>query len=67
MILVPRSAICSKLVSRLLRRGNGPQVLATLNDLTLGLLAREGHTNAAAGRRIDAAFPDHALNLLIAA
>jgi predicted transposase YbfD/YdcC len=51
----------------LLRRGNGPQVLATLNDLTVGLLLREGHTNAAAGRRIYAAFPDHAFNLLTAA
>ena len=51
----------------LLRRGNGPQVLATLNDLTIGLLLREGHTNAAAGRRIYAAFPDHAFNLLTAA
>lgn len=48
----------------LLRRGNGPQVLATLNDLTVGLLLREGHTNAAAGRRIYAAFPDHAVALL---
>ncbi len=44
----------------LLRRGNGPQVLATLNDLTVGLLLREGHTNAAAGRRIYAAFPQPA-------
>ncbi len=51
----------------LLRRGNGPQVLATLNDLTVGLLRREGHTNAAAGRRIYAAFPQHAFNLLTAA
>lgn len=51
----------------LLRRGDGPQVLATLNDLTLGLLLREGHTNVAAGRRIYAAFPDHAFNLLTAA
>lgn len=51
----------------LLRRGNGAQVLATLNDLTVGLLLREGHTNAAAGRRIYAAFPDHAFNLLTAA
>lgn len=51
----------------LLRRGNGPQVLATLNDLTIGLLLREGHTNAAAGRRIYAAFPDHAFHLLTAA
>jgi len=51
----------------LLRRGNGPQVLATLNDLTVGLLLREGHTNAAAGRRIYAAFPQHAFNLLTAA
>ena len=51
----------------LLRRGNGPQVLATLNDLTVGLLRREGHTNAAAGRRIYAAFPLHAFNLLTAA
>jgi len=47
-----------------LRRGQGPQVLAILNDLTLGLLAREGHRNAAAGRRIYAAFPDHAFALL---
>jgi predicted transposase YbfD/YdcC len=51
----------------LLRQGNGPPVLATLNDLTVGLLLRAGHTNAAAGRRIYAAFPDHALNLLTAA
>ena len=51
----------------LLRRGNGPQVLVTLNDLTVGLLRREGHTNAAAGRRIFAAFPQHAFNLFIAA
>jgi predicted transposase YbfD/YdcC len=51
----------------LLRRGNGPQVLATLNDLVVGLLRREGHTNAAEGRRIYAAFPDHAFNLLTAA
>lgn len=51
----------------LLRRGNGPRVLATLNDLTVGLLLREGHTNAAAGRRIYAAFPQHAFNLLTAA
>lgn len=48
----------------LLRRGNGPQVLAILNDLTVGLLRREGHTNAAAGRRLYAAFPDHAVALL---
>ncbi len=51
----------------LLRRGNGPPVLATLNDLTVGLLRREGHTNAAAGRRIYAAFPLHAFNILTAA
>jgi hypothetical protein len=50
-----------------LRRGNGPQILATLNDLTVGLLLREGYTNVAAGRRIYAAFPHHALNLLTAA
>ena len=50
----------------LLRQGNEPQVQATLNDLTLGLLARAGHTNAAAGRRIYAAFPDHAFHLLTA-
>ena len=48
----------------LLRTGNGPQVMATLNDLTLGLVARAGHTNAAQARRIYAAFPDHALALL---
>jgi predicted transposase YbfD/YdcC len=51
----------------LLRRENGPLILATLNDLTVGLLRREGQTNAAAGRRIYAAFPDHAFNLLTAA
>jgi predicted transposase YbfD/YdcC len=50
-----------------LRRGNGPQILASLNDLTVGLLLREGHTNAAAGRRSYAAFPDHAFNVLTAA
>src|SRR5947209_8433575 len=41
----------------LLRRGNGPQLLATLNDLVAGMLLREGHTNAAAGRRLYAAYP----------
>ncbi len=51
----------------LLRRGHGPQVLATLNDLTGGLLLREGYTNAAAGRRIYAAFPQDAFNVLTAA
>jgi predicted transposase YbfD/YdcC len=51
----------------LLRRGNGPQVVATLNDLTLGIVVREGHANLAAGRRLYAAFPDHAFNLLTAA
>jgi hypothetical protein len=48
----------------LLRRGNGPQVFATLNDLVVGLLHRTGHTNHAAARRLYAAFPMHALNLL---
>lgn len=48
----------------LLRRGHGPRILAILNDLTLGLLAREGHGNAAAGRRLYAAFPAHAFALL---
>jgi predicted transposase YbfD/YdcC len=48
----------------LLRQGNGPQILATLNDLIVGLLIREGHTNHAAARRIYAAFPEHAFNLL---
>ncbi len=51
----------------LLRWGNGPQVLATLNDLPVGLLLREGHRNAAEGRRIYAAFPLHAFDLLTAA
>jgi hypothetical protein len=32
----------------LLRPGNGPQVLATLNDLVVGSLNREGYTNHAA-------------------
>ena len=50
----------------LLRRGNGPQVLATLNDLVVGMLLREGHTNTAAGRRIYAAFPQQVFNLLTA-
>jgi predicted transposase YbfD/YdcC len=50
----------------LLRYGNGPQVLASLNDLTVGLLLREGHTNHAAARRLYAAFPDHAFHLLTA-
>jgi predicted transposase YbfD/YdcC len=49
------------------RRGNGPHVLATLNDLVVGLLNRTGHTNHAAARRLYAAFPDHAFNLLTAA
>ena len=50
----------------LLRSGNGPQTMAILNDLTLGLVARAGHTNLAQARRIYAAFPDHALALLTA-
>ena len=50
-----------------LRRENGPQIFASLNDLTVGLLLREGHTNVARGRRIYAAFPLHACNLLTAA
>jgi predicted transposase YbfD/YdcC len=50
----------------LLRCGNGPQVLASLNDLVVGLLSREGHTNHAAARRMYAAFPDHAFHLLTA-
>ena len=50
----------------LLRMGNGPQVMAILNDLTLGLVSRAGHTNVAQARRIYAAFPDHALALLTA-
>jgi predicted transposase YbfD/YdcC len=48
----------------LVRRGHGPQVQATLNDLSVGVLMREGHTNHAAARRIYAAFPDHAFHLL---
>lgn len=48
-----------------LRRGNGPQVVASVNDLTLGLVAREGHTNVVQARCISAAFPDHALALLL--
>lgn len=51
----------------LLRCGAGPQVMAILNDLALGLVAREGYTNVAQARRIYAAFPDHALALLTAA
>ncbi len=51
----------------LLRRGNGPQVMASVNDLVLGLMARKGHTNVAQARRIYAAFPDHALALLTSA
>ncbi len=51
----------------LLRRGNGPQVMATLNDLTLGLVARQGQRNVAQARRIYAAFPNHALALLTSA
>jgi hypothetical protein len=47
-----------------LRRGNGPQVLAILSDLVVGLLHQEGHTNHAAARRIYLAFRDHASNLL---
>jgi predicted transposase YbfD/YdcC len=50
----------------LLRRGDGPHVLATLNDLTVGLALQDGHTNLAAARRFYAAFPAHALNLLTA-
>jgi len=50
-----------------LRRGNGPQIMASVNDLTLGVMARERHTNMAQARRIYAALPDHALALLASA
>jgi hypothetical protein len=46
------------------RQGVAPQVLAALNNLVLGLIARAGCTNAAAARRRYAAQPDHALRLL---
>jgi predicted transposase YbfD/YdcC len=50
----------------LLRREHGPQVLATLNDLTVGLVLRDGHTNLAERRRIYTAFSDHAFHILTA-
>jgi predicted transposase YbfD/YdcC len=50
----------------LLRQGDGPQILATLNDLTVGIALRDGHTNVAAARRFYAAFPEQAFNLLTA-
>ena len=50
-----------------LRQANAPQPVATRNDLTVGLLRRDGHTNAAAARRISTAFPQHAFTPLAAA
>lgn len=48
----------------LVRRGHAPQILASLHDLVLGLLAHAAQSNAATARRFYAAFPACALALL---
>ena len=49
------------------RTGHAPQVLAVVNNLVLGLLARLGYTNAPAARRHFAAHLDEAVNLILQA
>ncbi len=49
-----------------LRMGHAPQMLAVLNNTTLGLLARLGETNVAHGRREFAYHLDKALAALVA-
>ena len=49
------------------RMGHAPQVLAAVNNLVLGLLARLGYTSAPEARRHFAAHLDEAVNLILQA
>jgi predicted transposase YbfD/YdcC len=49
------------------RRGTAPHVLATLNNLVIGLVLRRGERNLAQMRRRFNAFPDEALQLILTA
>lgn len=49
------------------RRGTAPHVLATLNNLLIGLVLRRGERNLAHMRRRFNAFPQEALQLILAA
>jgi predicted transposase YbfD/YdcC len=49
------------------RTGQAPQVLAVINNLVLGILARLGYTNAPHARRHFAAHLDEAVNLVLQA
>lgn len=49
------------------RRGTAPHVLATLNNLVIGLVLRRGEHNLARMRRRFNAFPQEALQLVLAA
>lgn len=49
------------------RRGTAPHVLATLNNLVIGLVLRQGERNLARMRRRFNAFPNEALQLVLTA
>jgi predicted transposase YbfD/YdcC len=49
------------------RRGTAPQVLATINNLVIGLSLRRGKRNLPRLRRRFNAFPNEALQLLLSA
>jgi predicted transposase YbfD/YdcC len=49
------------------RRGSAPHVLATLNNLVIGLVLRRGERNLAQMRRRFNAFPQEALQLVLGA
>ena len=50
-----------------MRRGTAPHVLATLNNLVIGLVLRRGEHNLPRMRRRFNAFPQEALQLVLAA
>jgi predicted transposase YbfD/YdcC len=47
-----------------IRTGNGPRVMASLRNLAIGALRRQGHTNIAAGLRWASRDPTRALHIL---
>jgi predicted transposase YbfD/YdcC len=49
------------------RTGQAPQILAAINNLVLGLLARLGYTNAPQARRHFAAHVEEAVNVVLQA
>lgn len=48
-----------------LRRGEGAQVMAVINNLIIGLVLRQGKKNLAEARRRYSAYPIEALNLIL--